>query len=118
MASAAGALTSTADASPFTIRSLYRSLLRQGRQFANYNFREYTLRRTRDAFREAKNIQDERERQELVQKGLRELQVLKVSPREWVGSKTARGAHGGYEDAVPQLYNAEDLRRIRSAQDA
>ena len=78
MASAAGALTSAADASPFTIRSLYRSLLRQSSQFANYNFREYARRRTKDAFRENKEVKDERQRQELVQKGLRELQVLKV----------------------------------------
>ena len=78
MASAAGALTSASDASPFTIRSLYRALLRQSSQFANYNFREYARRRTKDAFRESKGVSDERQRQELVQKGLRELQVLKV----------------------------------------
>jgi hypothetical protein len=56
----------------------YRQLLRQGNQFAAYNFREYAKRRTRDAFRENKNVEDPRRVQELVQKGLKELQMLKV----------------------------------------
>jgi Complex 1 protein (LYR family) len=56
----------------------YRQLLRQGDQFAAYNFREYAKRRTRDAFREHKNVQDQREIQELMQKGLKELQSMKV----------------------------------------
>jgi len=56
----------------------YRQLLRQGNQFAAYNFREYAKRRTRDAFRENKNVEDQRRVQELVQKGLKELQLLKV----------------------------------------
>ncbi|KUI61270.1 hypothetical protein VP1G_08449 [Cytospora mali] len=55
----------------------YRQLLRQGEQFASYNFREYAKRRTRDAFRENKSIQDPRQIQELVQKGLKELQMMK-----------------------------------------
>lgn len=62
---------------PQQVRSLYRQLLRQGSQFAAYNFREYARRRTRDAFHEKKNVQDEREVQELIQKGLKELQSLK-----------------------------------------
>jgi Complex 1 protein (LYR family) len=56
----------------------YRQLLRQGEQFAAYNFREYAKRRTRDAFREHKDVQDAREIQELMQKGLKELQSMKV----------------------------------------
>lgn len=56
----------------------YRQLLRQGEQFAAYNFREYAKRRTKDAFREHKDVQDEREIQELMQKGLKELQSMKV----------------------------------------
>ncbi|KIN07710.1 hypothetical protein OIDMADRAFT_16281 [Oidiodendron maius Zn] len=58
-------------------RSLYRQLLRQGGQFAAYNFREYAKRRARDAFREHKDVQDEREIQKLIQKGLKELQSMK-----------------------------------------
>ncbi|KAL8400203.1 hypothetical protein RB594_000553 [Gaeumannomyces avenae] len=56
------------------VRSL---LLRQSDQFAAYNFREYAKRRTRDAFRENQGVSDPRRVQELVQEGLRELQVMK-----------------------------------------
>jgi LYR motif-containing protein 4 len=56
----------------------YRQLLRQSEQFAAYNFREYAKRRTKDAFREHKTVQDPREIQELIQKGLKELQMMKV----------------------------------------
>jgi hypothetical protein len=56
----------------------YRSLLRQSSQFAAYNFREYAKRRTRDAFREHQKEAEERRVQELMQKGLKELQMLKV----------------------------------------
>lgn len=56
----------------------YRQLLRQGEQFSAYNFREYAKRRTRDAFRENKNVEDPRAVQELIQKGLKELQMMKV----------------------------------------
>ena len=56
----------------------YRSLLRQGAQFSAYSFREYAKRRMRDAFREHKDVQDPRQIQELMQKGLQELQVIKV----------------------------------------
>ncbi|KAI4203053.1 MAG: hypothetical protein LQ350_002101 [Teloschistes chrysophthalmus] len=60
------------------ISGQFRSLLRQGSQFAAYNFREYAKRRTRDAFREHHGEIEERRIQELVQKGLKELQVMKV----------------------------------------
>ncbi|KAI5467927.1 complex 1 protein-domain-containing protein [Mariannaea sp. PMI_226] len=62
---------------PQQVRSLYRQLLRQGEQFSAYNFREYAKRRTRDSFREHMTEQDPRKIQELVQKGLRDLQGLK-----------------------------------------
>ena len=55
-----------------------RSLLRQSNQFAAYNFREYARRRTKDAFREHQNESDERKIQDLVQRGLKELQMMKV----------------------------------------
>ncbi|KAL9587334.1 MAG: hypothetical protein Q9203_003547 [Teloschistes exilis] len=61
----------------FQARSLFRSLLRQASQFAAYNFREYAKRRTRDAFREHHGEVEERRIQELVQKGLKELHVMK-----------------------------------------
>ena len=76
---ASAALATAADTSAFSVRSLYRSLLRQSSQFANYNFRTYARRRTRDAFHEHQHEQDPRRIQELVQKGLKELQAMKVS---------------------------------------
>src|SRR4051812_48348298 len=75
---AATAIAAAGDSSSFSVRSLYRSLLRQSSQFANYNFRQYARRRTRDAFREHQHESDQRRIQELVQKGLKELQVMKV----------------------------------------
>jgi hypothetical protein len=72
-----------ANATAYEARSLFRSLMRQSSQFAAYNFREYAKRRTRDAFRAASVESDERKVQELMQKGLKELQVLKVgTPRQ------------------------------------
>ncbi|KAF1841770.1 uncharacterized protein K460DRAFT_369775 [Cucurbitaria berberidis CBS 394.84] len=62
---------------PYQVRSLYRSLLRQSSQFAAYNFREYAKRRTRDSFREHQSVAEGRRIQELMQKGLKELQMLK-----------------------------------------
>ncbi|KAI1325677.1 hypothetical protein F5Y16DRAFT_256964 [Xylariaceae sp. FL0255] len=62
---------------PQQARSLYRQLLRQGEQFSSYNFREYAIRRTKDAFRENAAVEDPRQIQDLIQKGLKELQVMK-----------------------------------------
>jgi len=73
----ASAIATTTNTSAFSTRSLYRSLLRQSKQFANYNFRMYAWRRTRDAFRETQHEKDERKIQEFVQRGLKELQVMK-----------------------------------------
>ena len=85
------------NATAIEVRSLFRSLLRQSSQFASYNFREYAKRRTRDAFREHKAVGDERAVQELVQKGLRELQVLKVCPMENIWLRCAgRGGSDGF----------------------
>lgn len=70
----------------------YRQLLRQGGQFASYNYREYAKRRTRDAFRENKAVEDARQIQELVQKGLKELQMMKVR------HATAPGMRGPAQD--------------------
>lgn len=57
--------------------SLYRNLLRQGSKLASYNFREYALRRTRDAFRENQSVAEPRDVQNLLQRGHKELNVLK-----------------------------------------
>ncbi|KAL2136412.1 hypothetical protein VTI74DRAFT_3846 [Chaetomium olivicolor] len=79
-AGAEGSMADSAAARPESaqkVLSLYRQLLRQGNQFAAYNFREYAKRRTRDAFRENKGVDDPRRIQELMQKGLKDLQMLK-----------------------------------------
>lgn len=60
----------------------FRSLLRQSSQFAAYNFREYAKRRTIDAFREHQHEAEERKVQELIQRGLKDLQMLKVCEQE------------------------------------
>lgn len=61
------------------VRSLYRQLLRQSKQFALYNFREYATRRTRDGFRDNMTVTDAGKVHELMEKGQKELQMLKVS---------------------------------------
>jgi hypothetical protein len=60
-----------------TILSLYRNLLRTGGSFSQYGFREYAKRRTRDAFREHKMETDQDRIQELVSRGIAELQSMK-----------------------------------------
>lgn len=76
----------------------FRSLLRQSSQFAAYNFREYARRRTKDAFRENHDRGlGEREVQELIQRGLRELQMMKVrlaGADVWWGMDVVRGDVG------------------------
>jgi len=56
---------------------LYRQLLRYSNRFANYNFREYGRRRTRDAFREHRNVEDPSRINELLEKGFNDLRMLK-----------------------------------------
>jgi len=90
----------------------YRQLLRQGNQFAAYNFREYAKRRTRDAFRENRSVEDPRRVQELVQKGLKELQLLKVRRRRPSGLGTKRGGMGAGQEA--DLFRRHSARQ-RSA---
>ncbi|KAI2632971.1 complex 1 protein-domain-containing protein [Xylaria nigripes] len=69
---------------PQQSRSLYRQLLRTGEQFQSFNFRSYAKRRTRDAFRENKDVEDPRRIQDLIQIGLKELEAMK---RQTVVSK-------------------------------
>ncbi|CAL5441842.1 unnamed protein product [Camellia sinensis] len=40
------------------VLSLFRSLLRTSRKFADYNIREYSKRRTIDAFRQNRDLSD------------------------------------------------------------
>jgi hypothetical protein len=52
--------------------------MRQSNEFAAYNFREYAKRRTKDAFRENHGEADPEKVKGLLEKGHKELQVLKV----------------------------------------
>jgi LYR motif-containing protein 4 len=60
-----------------TVLSLYRNLLRTGGHFSQYGFREYARRRTRDAFREHRAETDPQRIQDLVSKGINELEMMK-----------------------------------------
>lgn len=55
-----------------------RNLLRHSNRFAAYNFREYYKRRTREAFRENKLETDRNKINELLVRGQKDLNVLKV----------------------------------------
>ncbi|CAK7274150.1 hypothetical protein SEPCBS119000_006021 [Sporothrix epigloea] len=74
----------TVGAESLPVLTLYRQLLRQAQQFPAYNFREYALRRTRDAFRDNKAETDPRRVQELVQQGLKDLQMMKVGRESYL----------------------------------
>ncbi|CAL9728976.1 protein Isd11p [Monosporozyma unispora] len=59
------------------ILSLYRQLIKNSKQFTNYNFREYFLRKSRLEFKQNMLQQDPVKVNELVSKANEELAVLK-----------------------------------------
>lgn len=59
------------------LRKLYRALLRNSARFSDYNFREYALRRTRDAFQQHKMEKDPQVINQLYYDGLNNLAILK-----------------------------------------
>ncbi|KAI1310273.1 LYR motif-containing protein 4 [Mortierella claussenii] len=69
------ALTTAAHRSQ--VLGLYRSLLHHSSRFAAYNFRDYALRRTRDAFHAAKNETDPEKIQALIHKAHQQLEIVK-----------------------------------------
>lgn len=71
--------------------NLYRHLLRYSSRIASYNFREYALRRTRDAFQINRSVADQRQLQDLMQRGYKELATLKR------------------QSAISQMYNGDKL---------
>ncbi|KAF5741816.1 LYR-like [Tripterygium wilfordii] len=56
---------------------LYRALLRTARQFRDYNIREYTKRRTIDAFRNNQNLTDSSSVSAAYSDGKAQLEVAK-----------------------------------------
>ncbi|CAD0099440.1 unnamed protein product [Aureobasidium mustum] len=96
--------------SQIKVRSLYRKLLRQGNQFAAYNFREYAVRRTKDAFRQHMSESDSSKIQELLERGNTELQMLKFFQLDRLvveGGKTGKQT-GNRNDIVRQTEHGWD----------
>lgn len=56
---------------------LYRQLLRNGYKMAGYNFRQYAIRRTRDAFHANRNLTEQAQIDSCIQNAQKELGVLK-----------------------------------------
>lgn len=59
------------------VLKLYRALLRHGGRFADYNFREYTLRKTRHEFVRLKNETDGEVIKKAYYHGLTNLNIVK-----------------------------------------
>lgn len=59
------------------ILKLYKTLLRYSSRFSDYNFREYAIRRTKDAFREHKSETNPEEIRALYYRGVNNLAVVK-----------------------------------------
>ncbi|KAI8389465.1 hypothetical protein BD560DRAFT_381731 [Blakeslea trispora] len=59
------------------VLSLYRNFIRHGKKFSAYNFRDYTLRRSRDAFRANMNETSPEKIEFFIEKAKRELEVVK-----------------------------------------
>lgn len=61
---------------PIVLR-LYRSLLKEGKKWKAYNFREYIVRTTKNSFQKYKNETDVNKIHELISKAERDLEVVK-----------------------------------------
>ncbi|KAG0262555.1 LYR motif-containing protein 4 [Mortierella polycephala] len=59
------------------VLGLYRSLLHHSSKFAAYNFRDYAVRRTRDAFHAAKSESDPAKIDALILRAQQQLEVVK-----------------------------------------
>jgi hypothetical protein len=59
------------------ILGLYKELLKEGRKFRSYNFREYAVRRIRDEFKENQNVADPSKIQSFISKGKQQLESLR-----------------------------------------
>lgn len=62
---------------PSDVRKLYKALLRHSSRFTDYNFREYAIRRTRDAFREHRVVTDPQVVNRHYYDGLNNLAIIK-----------------------------------------
>ncbi|KAF7708929.1 LYR motif-containing protein 4 [Silurus meridionalis] len=58
------------------VLALYRMLLKESNKFPSYNYRTYTLRRVRDAFRENRNVEDPKVLEQLLNKAQDNLAII------------------------------------------
>lgn len=68
---------STTAATSQKVLSLYRNFIRHGHKFSSYNFRDYTIRRSRDAFKAHMNESSPEKIAEFIKVAEQELQVVK-----------------------------------------
>ncbi|KAL0091087.1 NADH dehydrogenase 1 alpha subcomplex subunit 6 NDUFA6 [Phycomyces blakesleeanus] len=59
------------------VLSLYRNFIRFGNRFQSYNFKDYTIRRARDAFHENKLETDPSKITQFIRKAEHDLEVVK-----------------------------------------
>ncbi|XP_059485174.1 LYR motif-containing protein 4 [Neocloeon triangulifer] len=64
-------------ASRVKVLELYKNLLREGQKFADYNFRNYAVRRMRDAFKENKTLADGASIEKELKFGFQQLELIK-----------------------------------------
>ncbi|KAG9070191.1 LYR motif-containing protein 4 [Linnemannia hyalina] len=86
------------------VLTLYKDLLHHSSKFAAYNFRDYAVRRTRDAFHAAKNETDPAKIEALIHKAEQQLEVVK---RQSLISQL----YGGEKLVVENPKNQKILRR-------
>ncbi|KAF2353164.1 Complex 1 LYR protein [Trinorchestia longiramus] len=55
---------------------LYKSLLKESKKLSSYNFREYALRRVRDAFRENASVTNADAKAQLIKSARENLEML------------------------------------------
>ncbi|KIY49766.1 hypothetical protein FISHEDRAFT_58023 [Fistulina hepatica ATCC 64428] len=65
--------------SRYSILALYHSTLRVSHSFSSYNFRNYFVRRTKDAFRDIQKEQDPNKVQARYSEAVKDLAVLRRS---------------------------------------
>ncbi|CEI96528.1 hypothetical protein G6F70_007280 [Rhizopus microsporus] len=73
------------------VLSLYRQFLRHGKKFASYNFRDYTIRRSKDGFRANMNETDPEKITALLEKAKHDLDVVKRQAA--ISQMYTRGEH-------------------------
>lgn len=56
---------------------LYMMLLREAKQFTNYNFRNYAIRKIRDSFRENKHVSNPESIQTLLNEAYENLKIIR-----------------------------------------